>query len=184
MITNNVYFQYRPTLHKAAKTHHPICRRRTSANSLAESPLALLVMSVVILFMISMFSLLTGYATLNFASQAAAREAGSSQTRSAARAAMQRVANQILGGALGQFGGISPRTAAGMTLRTFRVLDGGTPEQYDVAAGSNVAIDQTRYSYTYVVDARYSITPLLFPFAFPVQSQSTCALEHPEGIAN
>lgn len=157
--------------------------RGKSGNSLAESPLALLVMSVVILFMISLFSLLTGYATLNFASQAAAREAGSSQTRSAARAAMQRISSQILGGPLGQFGGISPRTSAGMTLRTFRVLDGGTPEQFDVAPGSNIAVDQTRYSYTYVIDARYSITPLLLPFAFPVQAQSTCALEHPEGIA-
>jgi hypothetical protein len=171
-------------MHNTAKNRYLSGQRRISANSLAESPLALLVMSVVILFMISMFSLLTGYATLNFASQAAAREAGSSQTRTAATAAMQRVASQIIGGPLGQFGGISPKTAAGMTLRTFRVLDGGTPERYDVAAGSNIAIDQTRYSYTYVVDARYSITPLLFPFAFPVQSQSTCALEHPEGIAN
>ena len=171
-------------MHKTAKNHYLPCRRRISANSLAESPLALLVMSVVILFMISMFSLLIGYATLNFASQAAAREAGSSQTRSAATAVMQRIANQILAGPLGQFGGISPKTAAGMTLRTFRALDGATPEPYDVASGSNIAIDQTRYSYSYVVDARYSITPLLFPFAFPVRSQSTCAVEHPEGIAN
>ncbi len=140
-------------------------------------------MTIVIFFMISTFSLLTGYATLNFAAQAAAREAGSSQTRSAARAAMQRVTEQILAGPLGQFGGILPRTAAGMTLRTFRVLDGGTPEPFDVAVGTNVAIDQERYSYTYVVDARYTITPVLFPFAFQVQSQSTCAVEHPEGIA-
>ncbi len=168
---------------RTAKRPKACSVRQTSANSLAESPLALLVMSVVILFMISLFSLLTGYATLNFASQAAAREAGSSQTRSAARAAMQRIGDQILSGPMGQFGGISPKNSTGMTLRTFRVLDGGTPEQFDVAPGSNIAVDQSRYSYTYVIDARYSITPLLLPFAFPVQAQSTCALEHPEGIA-
>jgi hypothetical protein len=157
--------------------------RSTKASSLAESPLALFAMTLVIFFMISILSLLTGYATLNFATQVAAREAGSSQTRTAARAAMQRTTEQVFGGPLGQFGGISPRTAAGMTLRTFRVLDGGAPEPFDLAAGANVTVDQTRYSYTYVVDGRYSITPVLFPFAFQVESQSTCAVEHPEGIA-
>ncbi len=149
---------------------------------MVESPLALFVMSLVIFFMISMFSLLCGYATLNFACQAAAREAGASQTRTGARTAMQRVADQIVGGPMGVFGGITPRTSAGFNLRTFRLPDGGNPEPFDVAPGGNLAINQSLYSYTYVVEANYSIQPVLFPFAFAARAQSTCAVEHPEGI--
>jgi hypothetical protein len=157
--------------------------RATKGSALAESPLALFVMTIFLFFMISMFSLLTGYATLYFATQSAAREAGASQTSTAARAAVQRTCEAIIAGPLGQFGGISPKTSAGMTIRAFRVIDGGNPEPIAISAGGNVVVDQTRYSYTYVIDSRYSITPVLFPIAFPVQAQSTCAVEHPEGIA-
>ncbi len=156
--------------------------RSIRGNAMVESPLALFVMSLVIFFMISMFSLLCGYATLNFACQAAAREAGASQTRTGARTAMQRVATQIIGGPMGVFGGITPRTSAGFNLRTFRLPDGGNPEPFDVAPGGNLAINQSLYSYTYVIEANYSIQPVLFPFAFAARAQSTCAVEHPEGI--
>ncbi|MBX9938035.1 MAG: hypothetical protein K2Y32_02215 [Candidatus Obscuribacterales bacterium] len=165
-------------MHRASK----ISSRGKRGGVLAESPLAFFVMSLVIFFMISMFSLLCGYATLNFACSAAAREAGSSQTKTGARAAMQRVGAAILTGPLGAFGGITPRNPSGLALRTFRVPDGGSPEPYDVATGGNVQVDQKIYSYTYVVDATYSIQPILFPFSFQAKAQSTCAVEHPEGI--
>jgi hypothetical protein len=129
-----------------------------------------------------MFSLLSGYATLHFAVQASAREAGASQTRSGATAAMQRVGGQIISGLLGQYGGINPKDTSGLTLSVLRTRDGGEPQNYNPPIGAPIDIDQSQFTYTYVVSAIYRLKPILFPVEFPVKAESTCTVEHPEGI--
>jgi len=165
------------------------CSRRSGRNehaqSIAEFGPTLFILFLVLFFMISMFSMLSGYASLQFACQAAAREAATAETAGLAVTRFNEVANQICGGPFGKFGGVSPQNQSALEMKIFQ-QDASNPDALptQVTTGPGFTANPALvYQLQATTAAGTTIKPLFWPVTVPARASSTCVVEHPEGLS-
>lgn len=155
-------------------------RKRNQKGTLAEFAPTLLVLMAVLLFVVSMLSLVCGYGSLMYGCQLAAREAASSPNFATAKRNVVRIRQQIVESNFGKFGGITNAlTPDGLTLEVLQLVDGQNAAQL-FTPGQPV---NTANSYQYRVSAAYNIKPIFWPNAFAARAESTAVVEHPEGLS-
>jgi hypothetical protein len=152
-------------------------RTQTGAASIAEFAVSLFIIFPVLLIMISIASALTGYLTVNFAAQTAAREAGSASTQADATTLVNNLQNNILFGGLGKFGGV--QDGATLALAVEQAANGtDTFTPWD-----NVTVAPNNFVYRYKVTGNATIKPMLLPVTFQLQSPpAVSVVEHPQGL--
>ena len=161
--------------------------RSLSGSSASEFGPALFILFVIVLLpMLSLITFIAGVATVYFATNYAAREAGTSTTRFLARQNMYAARDQIINGPFGKFcnmvadGGDDDK---GMELRTVRVgILAGSEDKPFAGTFPQNQVNSSNHFFQYKVVSTYKVKPLFYPGEIPVQFNSTIAVEHREGI--
>ncbi len=151
--------------------------RRRSGSSIAEFAPALLLLIPVLIFFISLFWLLLGFATVQLAAQLGVREAASAaslaQARQLAEGTVFRI--QMGPGTIGGMVGFQQINTPALTV--VEIPPGEEPRPFNPAAG--VDPDNT---YQFRLETGGTVKPVFFPNPVPVRGFATSIVENPEGL--
>lgn len=153
---------------------------RCHGASIAEFGASLFIIIPVFLLFISLASLTTGYVTLNYACQVAARACGTSPTSSASKiqTIMTNVSDGVLKGPLGTFGCVNePKLEAQVEWAA-----NGQKNFAPFISGST--IDASSNIYRFHVTGKCKIRPLFWPKAIDAQADAISFVENPRGLDN
>ncbi len=168
--------------------HGSNTRSQTGSGTAEFGPAMFILFVLIVMPLIGMFFLVEGAATVYFATNYAAREAGTGTTRYWARENMWAARDRIMNGPLGQFSNITP-FAEGMKFRAVRIRmsDDNIDENSSFSAFPGTP-DPSLYIYQYKVISDYKIKVPFIPEFISGNIQphmrfvATVHVEHPEGI--
>lgn len=150
--------------------------------SIAEFGASLMIIIPVLLLFISLASLTTGYVTLNYACQIAARDCGASPSGAPDKiqSIMNNVTNSVLKGPLGTFGCVNePALTASVEWAA-----NGSATYVARTYGSKTAIDANANIYRYHVIGKCKLRPLFWPKSLDMQADAIAFVENPRGLDN
>jgi hypothetical protein len=166
---------------------------------MAEFAPALFVFILMLFPLINLIGYGMAVATAQLVGRQTAQAAGTANTFTLARTAMQTESNNMLGSAWGQFAKLSPNggySGSGADLYvTITPVSGGPPTKNGPNVPYGGTVNTTTYIYEYTTSVHYTIRPFVplgtFPFIgnVPIIGQaaqfnidSSCAAEFPDGI--
>lgn len=159
--------------------------RNQRAGALAEfGPVMFIFFVVIFLPLMGLFTFIEGVTTIAFATNIAAREAGTASSRTTAIANMNSVGDRLIGGPFGRFAGLTPADHNGMKLFVLQVpVAGGSKQEFE---GTNQVptINTNDNFYEYQVRSTYDVKPLFIPKSIPMSWASAAHVEHPNGLNN